>query len=223
MRALRSELPEVNVPNFFAALDTPTFRCSLGYFPPTTIHKFSQIACHVDAKSCSLDPLPSSLFTSNIHFLLPVLHNIVNVSLETSHFPRSLKPAVLSLLLKKPSLNHELVRNFQPISNLKVIAKIVEKVVASRLVHYLELNHLDEPLQSAYKRLHSCETALVRVHNDFNHKNYNFLNFDWFKKLPFPTNSLAKLYRTVFYWTVQQTNHIQSCSLNQPIAFKVVV
>ena len=26
----------------------------------------------------------------------------------------------------------------------------------------------------------------------FNHKNYNFLNCDWFKKLPFPTNSLAK-------------------------------
>ena len=26
-----------------------------------------------------------------------------------------------------------------------------------------------------------------------NHKNYNFLNCDWFKKLLFPTNSLAKL------------------------------
>ena len=43
---------------------------------------------------------------------------------------------------------------------------IIEKVVASRLIHYLELNHLDKPLQSAYKRFHSCETALVRVHND---------------------------------------------------------
>ena len=26
-----------------------------------------------------------------------------------------------------------------------------------------------------------------------NHKNYNFVNCDWFKKLLFPTNSLAKL------------------------------
>ena len=26
-----------------------------------------------------------------------------------------------------------------------------------------------------------------------NHKNYNLLNCDWFKKLLFPTNSLAKL------------------------------
>ena len=29
--------------------------------------------------------------------------------------------------------------------------------------------------------------------NTYNHKNYNFLNCDWFKKLLFPTNSLAKL------------------------------
>ena len=27
----------------------------------------------------------------------------------------------------------------------------------------------------------------------FNHKNYNFLDCDWFKKPLFPTNSLAKL------------------------------
>ena len=27
----------------------------------------------------------------------------------------------------------------------------------------------------------------------FNHKNYNFLDCDWFKKPIFPTNSLAKL------------------------------
>ena len=38
---------------------------------------------------------------------------------------------------------------------------------------------------------------------------------DWFKKLLFPTNSC--------YRTVQQTNQIQICSLNQPITFKVVV
>ena len=30
-------------------------------------------------------------------------------------------------------------------------------------------------------------------YNPVNHKNYNFLNCDWFKKLLFPTNSLAKL------------------------------
>ena len=133
-----SELTDVNVPDYFAALDTPTLSCNLEYFSPTTIHELSQIACHVGSKSCSLDPLPSALLVSQIDLLLPALYNIVDRSLETGHFPRSLKSADLSPLLKKPSLNHELLRNFRPISNLKVImSKIIEKVVASRLIHYL--------------------------------------------------------------------------------------
>ena len=44
----------------------------------------------------------------------------------------------------------------------------------------------------------------------------------------FPLIHLPSCYRTVYYRTacyrtVQQTNHIQSCSLNQPITFKVAV
>ena len=50
------------------------------------------------------------------------------------------------------------------------------------------------------------------------HKYYNFLNCDWFKKLLFPTNSLAKLLSDS---STNQSN--SSCSLNQPITFKVVV
>ena len=60
-----------------------------------------------------------------------------------------------------------------------------------------------------------------RVFHQHNHKNYNFVNCDWFEKLLFPTNSLAKLL-SVCYRTVQQTNQIQSCSLNQPTTFKIV-
>ena len=80
--------------------------------------------------------------------------------------PHSLKQAILKPLLKKASLDHEILSNFRPISNLKFVAKLIGKVVANRLVSYLEQNHLDEPLQSAYKKFHSCETALVRVQND---------------------------------------------------------
>ena len=39
----------------------------------------------------------------------------------------------------------------------------------------------------------------------------------------FPLIHVPSCYRTVCYRTVQQTNHIQSCSLNQSITFKVVV
>ena len=117
-------------------------------------------------KSCILDPLPATLLKQHFELLLPVILKIVNLSLESGHFPSSLKTAVLSPLLKKANLDHEVLANYRPISNLKVISKIIEKVVAVRLQKYLKANQLNEPLQSAYKPFHSCETALVRFHND---------------------------------------------------------
>ena len=62
------------------------------------------------------------------------------------HFQYSLKTAVLSPLLKKASLDHEVLSNYRPISNLKVISKIIEKVIAVHLQRYLEANQLNEPL-----------------------------------------------------------------------------
>ena len=40
---LRSELPDVDVPDYFAALHTPTLSCRLEYYSPTSIHELSQI------------------------------------------------------------------------------------------------------------------------------------------------------------------------------------
>ena len=70
-----------------------------------------------------------------------------------------------------------------------------------------------------------------------NHKNYNFfftisivigLKNSYFPLIHLPSCYRTvcyrtACYRTVCYRTVQQTKHIQSCSLNQPITFKVVV
>ena len=56
--------------------------------------------------------------------------------------------------------------NFRPISNLKFLSKIIEKAVATQLIGHLINNNLEEPFQSAYKRCHSTETALLKVQND---------------------------------------------------------
>ena len=62
-----------------------------------------------------------------------------------------MKIAVLSPLLKKQSLDFEIFSSFRPISNLKFLSKIMEKVVAARLWTYLCENDLNETFQSAYK------------------------------------------------------------------------
>ena len=58
------------------------------------------------------------------------------------------------------------MKNYRPISNPSFVSKIIERVVIRRLNKHFADNMLNEPLQSAYKKFHSCETLLVRIFND---------------------------------------------------------
>ena len=80
--------------------------------------------------------------------------------------PSSMKKAVFSPLLKKPSLDFEIFSNFRPVSNMKFLPKVIEKVAAMRLSNYLCHNDVNESVQSAHKKQHSCETTLLLVQND---------------------------------------------------------
>ena len=88
--SLRNDLPVVDFLNYFHEIDNPILSCRLVNFLPAKLDEFSHIARHIGRKSCSLDPLPSNVFLSQLDLLLPVLHDIVNRSLESSIFPNSL-------------------------------------------------------------------------------------------------------------------------------------
>ena len=51
-------------------------------------------------------------------------------------------------------------------SNLPYLSKVLERVVADQLQRYMDDNGLHNPFQSAYRKFHSCETALLKVQND---------------------------------------------------------
>ena len=150
----------------FPLIDDAMTTCELSEFSPTSEDELSGLVKKIAAKSCSLDPVPASLLHYCIDDLLPIMKNVVNLSFNSASMPSSMKNAVLFPLLKKPSLNLEIFSNFRPVSNLKFLSKVIEKAAAIRLTNYLCDNDLNESLQSAYKKHHSCETALLRVQND---------------------------------------------------------
>jgi hypothetical protein len=115
-------------------------------------------------KSCELDPIPATILKGCKKTLLPTFTNIIN-TLETGCMPVQLKEAMLKPKLKKSNLEFKEYSNFRPISNLKFLSKIIEKAVATQFMEHLN-NNLEEPLQSAYKRFQSTETALLKVQND---------------------------------------------------------
>lgn len=134
----------------------------------TEIHEFSSFSLvSVDTiLSCPLDPIPTSIVKRYAEILAYPIMKIVNLSLESGDFPCSLSHALVTPLLKSPTLFSENLSNYRPISQLSFLSKLLERTVATQLSKHLGDNNLHAPMQSAYRPQHSTETALLRVTND---------------------------------------------------------
>ena len=69
-------------------------------------------------------------------------------------------------ILKKSTLDPSVLSSYRPISNLPFISKLLERAVNERLLLHLHSNGLLPEHQSAYRRSHSTETALLKVTSD---------------------------------------------------------
>jgi len=94
------------------------------------------------AKTCSLDPVPTFLVREFIDLLLPYITRMVNASLSRGRLPDFQKHAVVLPLLKKSGLDASDMAHFRPVSNLTVLSKVVERVVARQLNDHLAVNDL---------------------------------------------------------------------------------
>ena len=113
-----------------------------------------------------MDPIPTALLKNSLPELLPYITFVINDSLLSGTVPCCYKNALVKPLIKKPGLDFNVLKNFRPVSNLPFLSKILEKVILKRLLLHLENNDLNEIFQSAYKKCHSTETALLKVYND---------------------------------------------------------
>ena len=138
----------------------------LHQFKPVTESFVRKIILDSPKKFCELDPLPSTLFIECIDLLLPSITDFVNASLRHGVVSESMKKAIVRPLLKKSSLDQNILKNYRPVSNLPFLSKILEKVVLHQLKAHLVSNSLQEKFQSAYKCKHSTETALLKVTSD---------------------------------------------------------
>ncbi|XP_064653237.1 uncharacterized protein LOC135503563 [Lineus longissimus] len=94
-----------------------------------------------------------------------VIARIVNLSLQDARVPTEWKCALVSPLLKKAGLDRTF-SNFRPVSNLAFVSKLVERVVVDQLMVHSDNSAPLPAVQSAYRKNHSTETALLKVQSD---------------------------------------------------------
>ena len=135
-------------------------------FKLVSVDEIKQLILSSPKSTCLLDPVPSNLLPHCIDSIAPIITRIVNLSLSSGVFSKQLKSALVKPLLKKSNLDPNDLKNYRPISNLSFLSKLIERVIAARLSSHLSSHNLMSKLQSAYRKFHSSETALLYVQND---------------------------------------------------------
>ena len=135
-------------------------------FTPVTKVEIRKLILKSQSKSCELDPIPTWLLKECLEEILPSLTKMINHSLEFSYVPKSFKSSLIRPLIKKSDLDANILKNYRPVSNLPFVSKVLEKIVDSQLEKHLSDNKLHDAHQSAYRKFHSTETALMKVQND---------------------------------------------------------
>jgi exonuclease III len=162
---LRKDLDEEDKDRKIFMDEQALFITELNTFNELTQNQVKEMVFKSPNKFCDLDPMPTWMIRDCIDEILPLLTKIVNLSLMLGEMPKDLKMAIIKPLLKKLGL--ELVRqNYRPVSNLAFVGKLIERIVALQIVDHLQANNLMDIFQSAYRKYHSTETALLRVQND---------------------------------------------------------
>ena len=78
-------------------------------------------------KSSALDTIPTPLAVKCIDVLLPVITNMINISLDSGHFPSSWREALVLPTLKKTGLD-TVFKNYRPVvSILSFVSKVTER------------------------------------------------------------------------------------------------
>ena len=129
-------------------------------FRMVTTHEVEKIIKKLkNKKSSGIDEM-SNLFVKKIYEeILEPLTYLINNSLYTGKFPSNYKIALVKPLYKNKKLTE--ISNYRPISLLPVLSKILERVVHTQTIIYLENNKLLYEGQYGFRKNRSTTDAVA--------------------------------------------------------------
>ena len=115
-----------------SSVQKPEIRSKMSSFERATEDEITKLILISSSKSSDLDPIPTNVLKYCLDILVTLITDIINISMDTSEFPKKFKEAHVRSLLEKHLFLNEL-KNYRRVSYLSFINKILEKVVANLL------------------------------------------------------------------------------------------
>lgn len=148
------------------AFDQAHRRPCLSHFAPVTDTEVERLFALMSTKSSPLDFVPTSVIKACRGTFAHIIARLANLSFDHATFPARFRMAQVTPLIKKHGLDKNDPGNYRPISNPNTVSKIIERLALARIAPHVTTSPSFDPMQSAYRRRHSTETALLKITND---------------------------------------------------------
>lgn len=132
------------------------------YMAPTDPEEIKKIISNLKGKrSAGHDNISSNFIKQIKDAVIIPISILTNKSIESGYFPKSLKVAKVVPIFKNK--NPELYTNYRPISLLPCISKILEKVIHTRLYHFVNSSGRFYDSQYSFRPNHSTVDAVTEL------------------------------------------------------------
>lgn len=119
------------------------------------------------------DEIPTKLIKHIARYIAEPLCHIINTSFLTGTFPTELKWAKVKPIFKKGDRSN--VSNYRPIAILNNLSKIIEKIIASRILTFFDRENILNNNQNGFRKgrstIRSVYVALTDILHSMNEKN----------------------------------------------------
>lgn len=107
------------------------------------------------------DNIPAKVLKYSSKVLVPLITHICNLSFQTGVFPERFKIANIHPIHKGG--DRDSVNNYRPISVLPALSKILEKLINSRLVKFLNKYNILSEHQYGFRTNLSTQDAILKL------------------------------------------------------------
>ena len=142
------------------------------YLTPTSEFEISKLITQLpNKKSHSYDKINNCLLKELRLVIVNPLNIVFNKSLEEGVFPNSMKEADTVPLYKSKCKQDS--NNYRPISLLITLSKILEKIVYTRTIVFLDKHDILFNSQYGFRKRHSCSDAIMELISEILKNNEN--------------------------------------------------